>query len=89
MSSVLSSKDQIESHVLLCWLVEILMIRIAEHETGKIWFQMKKLFVQIQLGSFKLPEGAVHQSNPLTPQGKGLFNTLKVDTPPLFFQIKA
>ena len=80
-------EDRIKSHVLLCWLA-LLLIRIAENETGKTWFQMKKLFAQIQLGSFKLPEGTVHQSNALTPQGKGLFNTLQIDTPPGFIEIR-
>lgn len=81
-------EDRIKSHVLLCWLA-MLLIRIAENETGKTWFQMKKLFAQIQLGSFKIPEGTVHQSTQLTPQGKGLFNALQIDAPPRFFRIKA
>ena len=81
-------EERIRSHVLLCWLA-MLMIRIAEHETGKTWFQMKKLFSQIQLGSLQLPDGIVHQSTPLTPQMKGLFNTLKVDSPPRYFEIRS
>ena len=81
-------EDRIRSHVLLCWLA-MLMIRIAEYDTGKTWFQMKKLFSQIQLGSLQLPDGIVHQSTPLTPQMKGLFNTLKVDSPPRYCEIRS
>ncbi|WP_461361439.1 hypothetical protein [Candidatus Darwinibacter acetoxidans] len=34
-------KINVSSHVLLCWL-GMLLIRIAEQETGQTWFQIKK-----------------------------------------------
>ncbi|WRP14336.1 hypothetical protein VLY81_13085 [Geochorda subterranea] len=34
--------DRIRSHVLLCWLA-LLMIRVAENETGQTWRQMRDL----------------------------------------------
>jgi transposase len=35
-------EQRISSHIPLCWL-SMLLIRIAENETGQTWFQMKKI----------------------------------------------
>lgn len=80
--------ERIQAHVLLCWLA-MLLIRIAENETGQTWFQMKKILSTIQLGIFQLPEGKIHQSNSLNSEQKALFKGLKLDGPPRYFKMKS
>ncbi len=80
--------EHIQAHVLSCWLA-MLLIRVAENETGVTWFQMKKILSTIQLGIFQLPEGKIHQSNSLNSEQKALFKGLKLDEPPRYFKIKA
>ena len=79
--------DRIRAHVLLCWLA-MLLIRVTENEVQQTWFQLKKILSTIQVGVLQLPDGKVHQSNPLGPKQKALFKALKLDLPPQFFEIK-
>ena len=73
-------EQRIRSHILLCWLA-MLMIRIAEQESQMTWFQMKKIFNKLHLGTLETPQGIVRQTSELTPEMKNLFNTLQIDTP--------
>ena len=54
--------DRIKVHVLLCWL-GMLLIRIAEQETGQTRFQMKKALSTLQVGLFAqgTPNSAEHE----------------------------
>lgn len=79
-------EDRIRSHVLLCWLA-LLMIRVAEQETKMTWFQMKKIFNSLHLGTLKTPQGTIRQSSELTVEMKSLFTTLKLDKPNKVLQI--
>ena len=73
-------EQRIRSHILLCWLA-MLMIRIAEQESQMTWFQMKKIFNKLHLGTLETPQGIVRQTSELTPEMKNLFNTLQIDNP--------
>ncbi|NQT60104.1 MAG: IS1634 family transposase [Bacteroidetes bacterium] len=80
-------EQRIRSHILLCWLA-MLLIRIAEQEAGQTWFQMKKIFNKLHIGTLKTPEGIIRQTSELTPEMKKLFVALKIDTPKKVIQIE-
>lgn len=73
-------EQRIKSHILLCWLA-MLMIRVAEQESHLTWFQMKKIFNKLHLGTLKTPQGTVRQTSEITGDIKKLFNALQIDTP--------
>jgi transposase len=73
-------EQRIRSHILLCWLA-MLMIRVCEQGTGMTWFQMKKIFNTLHLGTLKTPQGTVQQTSEITPELKKLFKTLQIDRP--------
>ena len=73
-------EQRIKSHILLCWLA-MLMIRIAEQESHMTWFQMKKIFNKLHLGTLKTPQGTVRQTSEITGDIKKLFKALQIDTP--------
>lgn len=79
-------EDRIRSHVLLCWLA-LLLIRVAENETGKTWRQMKDLLRPIDVGRHRTASGEVWQVRPLHEEQKALFRKLKVDLPPAYLKI--
>jgi len=72
--------DRIQSHILLCWLT-MLMIRIAERESGKTWFQIKKILSPLTVGILKCSKGEVFQLNPINLEQKRLFSDLKIEAP--------
>jgi len=80
-------EQRIRAHILLCWLA-MLLIRIAEQETGQTWFQMKKIVNNLHLGTLKTPKGIIRQTSELTPELKQLFHTLKLDTPKKIVKIE-
>jgi hypothetical protein len=73
--------ERITAHITLCWL-SMLLIRVAERETGLTWFQMKKVLSGITVGTMQFPDGTVSQSSPLTKEHAALFAALGVDCPP-------
>ena len=79
--------DRIKAHVLLCWL-GVLLVRVAETETGSTWFQIKKTLATIQLGILEFPDGVAHQSSKLTDRQKKLYKQVRVDPPPRFFSLQ-
>lgn len=79
-------EDRIRSHVLLYWLA-LLLIRVAENETGKTWRQMKDLFSPIDVGRHLTASGEVWQVRPLNEEQKALFRALNVDLPPAYLKI--
>jgi transposase len=79
--------ERIRAHVLICWLA-LLLIRIAENETGMTWFNIKKMLKTINLVTLKLPEGVVQQSTALTAEQTGVFRACRIKTPPKLIQIQ-
>jgi len=78
--------ERIQAHVLLCWMA-MLLIRVAENETQKTWFQMKKIFSTIKLGINRCSLGEIQESNLLSTEQKDLFKELGLNTPPRFFKL--
>ena len=81
-------EDRIRSHVLLCWLA-LLLIRMAENETGKTWREIRSLLSGLKVGIHRTGGSEVWQTTPLTPEQKELLSTLQTDPPPRYLSIKA
>jgi hypothetical protein len=80
-------EDRIRSHVLLCWLA-LLLIRMAENETGKTWREIRSLLSGLKVGIHRTGGSEVWQTT-LTPEQKELLSTLQTDPPPRYLSIKA
>ena len=79
--------ERLRAHVLICWLA-LLLIRIAENETGMTWFNIKKMLKPINLVSLKLPEGVVQQTTVLTAEQTEVFRSCGVKAPPKLIHIQ-
>ena len=79
-------EDRIRSHVLLCWLA-LLLIRIAENETGKTWHQLSSLLSQLKVGIHRTQSGEVWQTTPLTQEQKALMQALEIEPPPRYLSV--
>lgn len=80
--------DRIRAHVLLCWLA-MLLIRVAENETGGTWFQMKKALATLQVGIHRMRAGEVWQTSPMSAENQALFETLRLSCPPRYLKLPA
>ena len=78
-------KERIQAHVLLCWLT-MLLIRVAENEADKTWFEIKKILSSLKVGILKSSKGKVFQLSPLKPEQKKLFSDLKTPAPKRFLE---
>lgn len=65
----------------------MLLIRVIENETGKTWFQMRKILSALTMGINKLPTGQVIQSSPPTPEQKSIFEKTKAKLPPRYYEL--
>lgn len=79
-------EDRIRAHVILCWLA-LLLLRIAELETGETWFQLSKKLFGLHLGKFKTADGEFWQSTSANPIQKAIFNKIGIKSPPDLFKI--
>ena len=73
--------ERIRAHVLLCWLA-MLLIRVAENESGRTRFQMQKTLETLQVGIHRTRAGEVWQANNPSDELKELFERLKLTIPP-------
>lgn len=76
-------EDRIRSHVLLCWLA-LVLIRVAENETGRPWGQIKAELSTLKVGMHLTKAGEIWQRNPLTKPQEQIFSDLKVKPPPRY-----
>ena len=72
--------DRIKAHVLLCWLA-LLLIRVAENETGETWHNLRKQFKSYQVAYHATPHGEVVQTNPIKPEQKRVLDALDIKPP--------
>ena len=79
-------EPRIRAHVLLCWLA-LLLVRIAETETGETWRTLRSELEKLHLGRFSGPTGEVAQRTELTPRQAATFKALSVPEPPRFFEL--
>lgn len=74
-------RERIRAHVLLCWLA-MLLVRVAENESGRTWFQIRKALDKLQVGTHRTRAGEVLQANNPNDELKELFEILELRVPP-------
>ncbi|MCL6613928.1 MAG: transposase, partial [Firmicutes bacterium] len=79
--------ERIKAHVLLWWLA-MLLIRVAENETGLTWRKMKKELATLQVAVHRTASGEVWQTNGLRSEAKSILERLKIKLPPRFYALK-
>jgi len=72
-----SKDDRNRSHVLICWL-SLLMVRIAEVETGLTWFRIRKQMQQQNLIEFFDPNGRILQHIKLNTNQRNILDKLNI-----------
>ncbi|MDG4801986.1 IS1634 family transposase [Micromonospora sp. WMMD980] len=77
-------EDRIRAHILLCWLA-LLLIRVAETETGRTWTAIHTEIDRLHLGVFTGPAGTFAQRTELSQPQKALLTKLKITEPPRIF----
>jgi transposase len=78
---VYHSKDErIRSHVVLCWLA-LLLVRIAEVETGFTWPKIKREMQRLHLGEFLTKKARILQHTELTSNQQNILKPLKINPP--------
>jgi transposase len=76
--------ERIEAHVLLCFLA-LLLVRLAERQTGQTWDRIRAIMERIHLGEFFSKDGRILQRTELTPEQTNLLKRLNI-TPPAKIQ---
>jgi hypothetical protein len=76
-------EDRIRAHVQLCWLA-LLLIRIAEHETGDTWRNLRRELQRLHQGTFRGSAGEVTKTSEPTHKQQQILTTLGVQPPPAF-----
>lgn len=81
---VFHHKDQrIQAHIQLCWLA-LLLLRVAETETGDTWRNLRDELERLHLVVLRTPEGTLAQRSELTTQHKQILARLQLPEPPRF-----
>jgi IS4 transposase len=75
-----SKDDRIRSHVLICWL-SLLLVRIAEVETGLTWPRIRRQMQQLNLIEFFDNNGRILQHTELSANQRNILNKLKFKPP--------
>lgn len=73
--------ERIRSHVLLCFL-SLLLVRIAERQTGQTWDHLRAILERIHLGEFESKDGRILQRTELAPDQANLLKTLNISPSP-------
>ena len=79
--------DRIRSHVLLCWLA-LLLIRIAEVETGMTWPKIRQEMQRLHLGEFLTKKNRILQHTELTKNQRNVLNLLNIKPPKRILNIE-
>jgi len=74
--------ERIRSHVTLCWLA-LLLMRLAEVETGLSWDRIRHSHDRIHTGEFLHKNGRILQRSELTQKQSNILKKLQIKTPPL------
>ena len=78
--------DRIRAHVLLCWLA-LLLVRVAENETGQAWGKLRSELGRQMLCGYKLPHGEVWQTTTANTEQAAAYAAVKVKPPPRHYAI--
>ena len=76
-------EDRIRAHVQLCWLA-LLLIRIAENQTGDTWRNVRRELQRLHQGTFRGNAGLAQKSSETTAAQLRILRTLGLDPPPAF-----
>jgi transposase len=76
-------EDRIRAHVQLCWLA-LLLIRIAENQTGDTWRNLRRELQRLHQGTFRGTAGLVHKTSETTATQLRILRALGLDPPPTF-----
>jgi len=79
--------ERIEAHVLLCYL-SLLLVRIAERETGETWDHIRSAMERCHLGEFSSKDGRIFQRTELTAEQVNILNRLKIAHPPALYDVQ-
>ena len=82
-----SKDDRIRSHVLICWLA-LLLVRIAEVETGMSWAAIRRITQRLHLGEFLNEKNRVLRHTELSREQSNLFKKLKITPPKPFLKLE-
>jgi len=74
-------EHRIRAHVLICWL-GLLLIRVAERQTGQTWRRIALELGRLQLITLTGPDGTVEQTTPASPLATQILAAVKVAAPP-------
>jgi transposase len=79
--------ERIQAHVLLCYL-SLLLVRIAERETGETWDHIRSVMERCHLGEFSSKDGRIFQRTELTSEQVNILNLLKIAHPPALYDVQ-
>ena len=74
-------EERIRAHVLICWLA-LLLVRIAERESGRTWRRLRTELERIKLVTLTGQVGTVEQTTPLSDSQREILAALDVPPPP-------
>jgi hypothetical protein len=83
-----SKDDRIRSHVLICWLA-LLLVRIAELETGLSWALIRRSMQRLHLGEFWNEKNRVLRHTALNAEQANILKKLKITPPKPFVKLEA
>jgi len=75
-----SRDDRIRSHILLCWLA-LLLVRVAEVETGRTWRHIRRHMQQQNLVDLFGANGRILQHTEPTPEQRNILKKLNIKAP--------
>jgi hypothetical protein len=81
-----SKDDRIRAHVLLCWLA-LLLIRIAEIETGMTWPKIQRTMQRLNIVEFLTKDGRILKHTELIGDQRNILNKLKIKPPKKVFKV--
>jgi transposase len=79
--------ERIQAHVLLCFL-SLLLVRIAERETGQTWDTIRTHLERLCLGEFSSKDGTIFQRTELTEEQTKILKKMRMTPPPLVRDVK-
>jgi transposase len=80
-------EERIRAHVLLCYL-SLLLVRIAERETGETWDRIRPIMDRCHLGEFSSKDGRIFQRTELTSEQVNILNRMKIAQPPSVYNVQ-
>jgi transposase len=80
-------EERIRAHVLLCYL-SLLLVRIAERETGETWDRIRPIMDRCHLGEFSSKDGRIFQRTELTSEQVNILNRMKLAQPPSVYNVQ-